>query len=197
MSAESGWRDLVVQTRQGKPLLSAWANVRLSDGSQIGIGIDVRKHREAERQLRELNAALEQRARQLQAMTLELTQAEQRERHRLAQLLHDHLQQLLVGAKFRVGMLRSRADDEQEVRDGAREVDHLLDESIQASRSLTYELSPPVLYEQGLPACLEWLARQMADAAKKAIAGIEFVPGAVDGSPVATRVIFPIEFVAR
>lgn len=38
---------------------------------------------------------------------------------------------------------------------------------------------------------------KLADAAKAAIARIEFVPGAVDGATVATRVVFPISFVAE
>jgi CheY-like chemotaxis protein/anti-sigma regulatory factor (Ser/Thr protein kinase) len=42
-------------------------------------------------------------------------------------------------------------------------VEELIDESIASSRSLTAELSPPILHEAGLNAGLEWLARQMAD----------------------------------
>jgi signal transduction histidine kinase len=44
-----------------------------------------------------------------------------------------------------------------------REVEQLLDESIAASRSLTTELSPPILHDSGLNDGLEWLARRMAD----------------------------------
>ncbi len=39
----------------------------------------------------------------------------------------------------------------------------MIDESIAASRSLTAELSPPILHEAGLNAGLEWLARRMAE----------------------------------
>jgi CheY-like chemotaxis protein len=39
----------------------------------------------------------------------------------------------------------------------------MLDESIRASRSLTADLSPPVLHEKGLAAGLEWLGRQMQE----------------------------------
>jgi CheY-like chemotaxis protein len=39
----------------------------------------------------------------------------------------------------------------------------LIDESIAASRSLTAELSPPILNEAGLNAGLQWLARRMTD----------------------------------
>ncbi|RPJ58575.1 MAG: hypothetical protein EHM23_17085 [Acidobacteria bacterium] len=49
------------------------------------------------------------------------------------------------------------------VKQAAREAEELLDECIGSSRSLTSELSPPILHEGGLIAGLEWLARWMAD----------------------------------
>jgi len=39
----------------------------------------------------------------------------------------------------------------------------LISESIQSSRSITAELSPPILYQNGLPAGLNWLARSMQE----------------------------------
>ena len=40
-------------------------------------------------------------------------------------------------------------------------LDMLLGQCIDESRSVTMELSPPVLYDAGLASALEWLARQM------------------------------------
>lgn len=48
MEASPGRRDFRVQTRKGGTLESAWANVKLSDGSQIGIGIDIRERKKLE-----------------------------------------------------------------------------------------------------------------------------------------------------
>ncbi|MCE5326762.1 MAG: CHASE3 domain-containing protein [Planctomycetaceae bacterium] len=107
-----------------------------------------------------MRAALRENRDRLRALAGELTLTEQRERGRFARMLHDHLQQLLVGAKFRVAIL-SRTDDSV-VRQGVKEVEALLDESISASRSLTAELSPPILHEGRLCDGLEWLARWMA-----------------------------------
>ncbi len=115
-----------------------------------------------EQRVAERTAVADQRLEQLRALTLELSQAEQRERRHLSQVLHDHLQQLLVAAKLRVGLARSRVADSP-VRKDLEEVDDLLAQSIQSSRSLTVELSPPVLYESGLPAALEWLGDWMRD----------------------------------
>ena len=36
----------------------------------------------------------------------------------------------------------------------------LLDQTIRYTRDLTFEISPPVLYELGLPAALDWLAER-------------------------------------
>ena len=49
--ATPGWRDVQITLRNGNRLEISWANVRLSDGSTIGIGYDVtdRKRAEAER----------------------------------------------------------------------------------------------------------------------------------------------------
>jgi PAS domain S-box-containing protein len=121
------------------------------------------ENRVAERtaQLRSANVHIEARAAQLRALASELTLAEQRERRRIARFLHDNLQQLLVGAKLRVIPLNRSADES--ARDAGVAVSALLDEAIQSSRSLTAEISPPLLYEQGLVQALSWLARWIAE----------------------------------
>jgi PAS domain S-box-containing protein len=116
---------------------------------------------ELEQRVAERTAELAQRASQLRALAGELTLSEQRERTRLAKILHDHLQQLLVAAKFRLAILGKGAEDLMQ--EAINEVEQLIDESIASSRSLTAELSPPILHEAGLNAGLEWLAKRMAD----------------------------------
>ena len=116
---------------------------------------------ELEQRVTERTAELHRRAEQLSMLASELTLAEQRERRRLAQVLHDHLQQLLVGAKFGLEVLARRVAQDQVT--SVEQVRDLLDESIAASRSLTMELSPPILHEAGLAAGLEWLARWMKE----------------------------------
>lgn len=135
----------------------------------VGTTIDITESKETHRQLQELNAALidrtreaEQRNEQLRTLAAQLTQAENRERRRLALLLHDHLQQLLIASKMKLGVIKHTL---QTGRLGALvvQISELLDEAVSASRSLSVELSPPMLYESGLAAALEWLANQAQD----------------------------------
>jgi PAS domain S-box-containing protein len=134
-----------------------------------------------ERRVAERTSELAERATQLRALAGELTLAEQRERRRIAKVAHDHLQQLLIALKFRLTVL-GRTND-RVVQQAVDEIEPLLDTCIQAARSLTAELSPPILHEGGLRAGLEWLVRWMADthglAVGLAITG-PFVPLADD-----------------
>ncbi len=157
-SAESGWREFSLTTKWGTSLESSWANVRLEDGSLIAIGIDIRAQRETAMRMAEMNRALQTRAEQLKSLALELTQAEQNERRRLAQILHDNIQQLLVGAKFRICALKTQLTDPR-LGASLEDVHALITESIEVSRSLSHRLSPNVLYQAGLVPALEWLAR--------------------------------------
>jgi PAS domain S-box-containing protein len=115
----------------------------------------------AETMLKTAYEQLSARADQLRELAAELTRTEQRERLRLARLIHDQLQQLLVAAKFRViGLART---DVHPAHDSFAGVEQLIDEAIGVSRSLTSELSPPIMRGGGLAAGLEWLVRWMKD----------------------------------
>lgn len=113
-----------------------------------------------EQRVTDRTALAENRAGQLRALASELAHTEHRERERLARVLHDDLQQLLVGAKLQLSNLRSHAQDPAQL-EAVDKVDDLLKQSLEASRSLTVELSPTILYEMGLDAALLWLVRQV------------------------------------
>lgn len=117
---------------------------------------------ERTRELSESLQALNQRTGQLQMLASELTMAEQRERRRLAQVLHDGLQQVLVASRMRLEQMPLIHDAEARQR-CTDQVFDLLSDSIEISRSLTAELSPPILHEGGFIPALEWLVRWMHD----------------------------------
>jgi PAS domain S-box-containing protein len=112
-------------------------------------------------ELSKANGTLTTQSEQLRALASELTLAEQRERQRLATVLHDEHQQLLVGAKFGLSPLEQVVDPT--VRETCREVTALLQEAIEHARSLTRELSPPILTTGGLLAALDWLVGWMKE----------------------------------
>jgi PAS domain S-box-containing protein len=108
-----------------------------------------------ESRVKDRTASLRARSEQVHALTRALTLAEQRERRRLAHVLHDDLQQLLFGIQLQV---RSAA-----VAEGAPALDHiaaLLDRALTLTRTLSHELAPPFLDEDGLEVSLAWLAHQ-------------------------------------
>jgi PAS domain S-box-containing protein len=106
--------------------------------------------------------SLEQKAAQLRALAGEIVRTEQKERTRIAQLLHDNLQQLLAAALYGTEGLRT-ASSAAGVAEEAGRVGGLLRECIAMSRSLTTELSHPSLSEPDLGVALDWLASWMKE----------------------------------
>jgi PAS domain S-box-containing protein len=131
------------------------------DGSPmiLEMDIDITDRRQAEKELQQAHEDLEGRAAQLRALAAELTLTEQRERKRLALVLHDGLQQMLVAAKFQLALL----DRGKNVVEATADISNLIDDCILTSRSLTAELSPPILHRGGLIPALEWLVQWMGD----------------------------------
>ncbi|NLE39589.1 MAG: hypothetical protein GX621_16340, partial [Pirellulaceae bacterium] len=108
-----------------------------------------------ESRVAERTAVAEQRASLLRRMTAELSRAEHHERNRLATILHDDLQQLLLAARMRLAGI---IDGPESARRGdVQTVDGLLDECMRASRDLTMELSPPILRRGTLGEVVEWV----------------------------------------
>ncbi len=116
---------------------------------------------ELEDRVQERTVELHTRNRQLAWLTSELIMTEQRERKRLAQVLHDHLQQLLVGVRLHLEILSGETGMED--KPAYRKVYDLVTDAIEASRSLSSELLPPVLFQKELPEALRWLVQWMTE----------------------------------
>jgi signal transduction histidine kinase len=94
---------------------------------------------------------------QLRILTSQLFLAEQRERRRTAQILHDQAGQLVTAAILRLDTIREST--EEPGRQNIDQVMQLLRDASQEIRSLTLQLSPPLLAERNLSKAVEWLAR--------------------------------------
>ncbi|MGA6924521.1 MAG: response regulator, partial [Desulfosarcina sp.] len=137
----------------------------------LAVSTDISERKQSEQALRHLNQTLEQRViertaelesrtHQLRRLSLELSDAENRERERIAQLLHDEFQQDLAAIKLKLdillgGDLTPQADLE------INQCIALIRETIDKTRGLSTELSPPALRRGGLLAGLELLAKEM------------------------------------
>ncbi len=115
---------------------------------------------ELERQVAERTILAEDRSRQLQTLTRELLEAEERERRRIAELLHDDLQQILASAKLQLQSIGQCTSNDPIL---LKKIDGLLKDSIAKVRSLSHDLSPPVLHHSGLVAALGWLAQHLKE----------------------------------
>ncbi len=116
---------------------------------------DVTERRRAERELLEHKE-------QLRALTSELSLAEERERRRIARGLHDQVGHPLAFAQQRLGELRESQPPE-EMRLALDDVQEFLVQATDETRSLSFELGSPVLYELGLEAGLKCLCRRLAE----------------------------------
>ncbi len=105
---------------------------------------------------------LEDQSNRLRMLADQLVTTEQRERKRIAALIHDHLQQLLVASKLQLG-LTLKAMEKQDLDKAIvslKRADEFINESTRSARTLTVELRPPVLYEDGIVPALQWLANK-------------------------------------
>ena len=92
---------------------------------------------------------------QLRSLASELALIEERERRSLAADLHDHIGQMLALAQIKMGELRNLASATN-LAEPLDEVRHLIEQMIKSTRSLTFEISPPILYDLGFEAAVEW-----------------------------------------
>jgi two-component system CheB/CheR fusion protein len=168
-------RDLTTVETEAQGTDGTWFLVRLRpyrtvedkiDGVVVSF-IDITERKEAEKELQALNETLEkrvaERTHQVQALSRALDAAEQRERERIGQILHDDLQQLLYAVEMNLQLVEDTAlpDDDAEVLASARGT---LKQALETSRTLAADLTAPEVEGTNLHATLERLAERMQDA---------------------------------
>ncbi|HOD35063.1 MAG TPA: PAS domain S-box protein [Syntrophales bacterium] len=116
------------------------------DGSPLimEVGIDITERKQAEASLRSLAS--------------ELVMAEERERKRIAGVLHDEVAQTLAAAKMHIDMLKGTYQEQT-----LKEAKSLLLQSIQETRALMNDIGNPLLFDMGLKAACESLADRLME----------------------------------
>ena len=122
-------------------------------GGQYADGLfsDITERKQAEEKIHKFQQ-------RLQSLASQISLTEEQERRRLAIFLHDQISQTLAVIRLKLAALQQPPSDGYTKQ--VASILGLVDQAIQRTRSLTFDLSPPILYELGLEAALEWLAEQ-------------------------------------
>ncbi len=99
--------------------------------------------------------------RRLRELASELVLAEEHLRRRIARDLHDDVGQELLSVKMRLAELRKGGRASAKRSAALEGIIKSVDRTIQNTRSLLFDLSPPVLYELGFEPAVEWLTEKL------------------------------------
>ena len=133
--------------------------------------VDITRRKQAEEELRATIARLKQRTEQVRALSSALTTAEEKERRRISEILHEDLQQLLYAAQLNVQTA------EKEGGESLPKLTENIEQAIETTRSLASQLNPP-LSAESMRDLLEWLAMHMQEAQGLSVALDIEPPGA-------------------
>jgi PAS domain S-box-containing protein len=149
--------EVEVITPKGNRIVEYRNNPICRGGQIVGIQeilIDVTGRKKAEQQF--LNDQM-----QLKSLASQLTLSEERERRRLAGELHDRIGQALVISKIKLEALR-KSGYGKKLDKALDDVCNSLGQTIQDTRTLTFDLGNPILYELGFETAVShWLTEQI------------------------------------
>jgi two-component system CheB/CheR fusion protein len=148
-------RDLVARHRDGRevPIEVVLSPMDATEGPVVVAFItDITARRQAERSILEYQE-------KLQRMAFDATVAEEHERRRIAGDLHDRIGQALAAAQLKLRSANERTQGE--ARDAIQQALDLVAQTIADTRTLMFDLSPPVLYDLGFREALSWLAEEV------------------------------------
>ena len=142
------------------------------DGGPLGLVVvfrDISKRQEAEQHVAQYQVLLRR-------LASDLVLAEERERRRIASELHERVGQNLALCRLRMSAMLESPPGE-EAAGPLHEIADLLDFIIQDVRTLTVELSPPVLYELSFLDAVSWLGDRARERSGLAVEVVD------DGQP--------------
>jgi PAS domain S-box-containing protein len=127
-----------------------------------GVCYDISKRKQSEIALEKSLNQIKNYQKKLKKLNTELTLVEERERRRIAENLHDSLGQTLSLAFMKLSSIVN-GEFPSHVQKTIVEISELLNNAISESRTLTYDLSPPILYELGLIPAFKWKLGQIEE----------------------------------
>jgi len=146
-------RTFTVTCKDGAAKIIHFRPVAMTSGNHFIIYEDITERKRAEEKLRIYQE-------QLRSLASELLITEERQRRRFASDIHDSISQNLAISKIELDELRKLISSSSISRH-LNKISGLISQTIEQIRSMTFELSPPVLYGIGLGAAIEDLAEKM------------------------------------
>jgi PAS domain S-box-containing protein len=138
LAATGKWLDVKSRTKDDRYVDTSWANIRLSNGMNVGIGQDI-----SDRKLAEAASILE-------------------ERNRMAREIHDTLAQAFTGILLHIGAATEQMTQKKEIAQTHLEtVDELARTGLAEARRSVAALRPKLLEEGDLFSALKCLTTQM------------------------------------
>jgi len=97
----------------------------------------------------------------LKGLSIQLSKTQETERRKLASRLHDSVSQELFVAQLQLNALAKKTDDEDQALE-LKGIRDRIQKIIKDTKALTFDLSPPVLYDFGLREAIRSLAESVA-----------------------------------
>ncbi|MDF3078276.1 MAG: domain S-box protein [Sphingobacteriaceae bacterium] len=118
----------------------------------VGLLTDITEKKLQERE------ALSLKINQQKALQAAALQAQEKERQRISEALHDSVSQLLYGAKLKLDHNKEASEEFPEL---VKQIKQMLDQAIKETRNISFELAPSILKDFGLASTIDEMAKRL------------------------------------
>jgi len=150
------WENVTIKQKSGATREINASNIpMIEQNTMVSTVQDVTERNRALKEIKTYRDALKQ-------LTTEITLLEEKQRREIAANIHDHLSQSLVLSNMQINALQKKSKDEQ-LLEGLQHIEKYIAEALEFSRKITYDLSPPILYEMGIAATIQLMVQKIQD----------------------------------